>query len=527
MVRHNNEIRIALINPVGIKSGRIFFLRIEIYTHEHLAKILFDMKGCGMMRKEHDFLGEMDVPDEVYYGVQTVRAMENFHITGEEVDKEFIQAVVMVKKAAALANMDTGRMKPEIGNALVAAADEILSGALLDQFPVDPIQGGAGTSVNMNVNEVLTNRALELTGHKKGEYQFISPNNHANMAQSTNDVFPTAIKVCMRYKAKKLIEALKRLAVELDKKAVEFKDVVKMGRTHLQDAIPITVGQEMASYASAVRRGIRRIQRASASNLLVMNMGGTAIGTGLNAEPEYIERVRIRLSEVTGEEYHTAENLTDATNNTDLFADMAAATKVTALVLIKMANDFRLMASGPCCGLGELKLPMRQPGSSIMPGKVNPVIAEVLDQACYQVIACDLAVTFGVENGQFELNVMEPVISYNMFLSMRCLTNAINTFVDNLLVNLEVDEKRCRELVEHSVGIITALMPHIGYENCSALAKEAYETGRPVRDLVLEHEYLTADQLDHILLPREMTTPGIAGAAYHEYRNSLAHLKKD
>jgi aspartate ammonia-lyase len=219
MVRYNNEIRIALINPVGIKSGRIFLLRIEIYTHEHLEKILFDMKGCGMMRKEHDFLGEMEVPDEVYYGVQTVRAMENFHITGEEVDKEFIQAVVMVKKAAALANMDTGRMKPEIGNALVAAADEILSGALLDQFPVDPIQGGAGTSVNMNVNEVLTNRALELTGHKKGEYQFISPNNHANMAQSTNDVFPTAIKVCMRYKAKKLIEALKRLAVELDNAA--------------------------------------------------------------------------------------------------------------------------------------------------------------------------------------------------------------------------------------------------------------------------------------------------------------------
>ena len=486
-------------------------LRIEIYTHEHLAKILFDMKGCGMMRKEHDFLGEMEVPDEVYYGVQTVRAMENFHITGEEVDKEFIQAVVMVKKAAALANMDTGRMKPEIGNALVAAADEILSGALLDQFPVDPIQGGAGTSVNMNVNEVLTNRALELTGHKKGEYQFISPNNHANMAQSTNDVFPTAIKVCMRYKAKKLIEALKRLAVELDKKAVEFKDVVKMGRTHLQDAIPITVGQEMASYASAVRRGIRRIQGASASNLLVMNMGGTAIGTGLNAEPEYIERVRIRLSEVTGEEYHTAENLTDATNNTDLFADMAAATKVTALVLIKMANDFRLMASGPCCGLGELKLPMRQPGSSIMPGKVNPVIAEVLDQACYQVVANDLAVSLGVENGQFELNVMEPVISFNMFNSMTYMTNAVDTFVEKLLIDLQPNKEQCQEWLDKSVGVVTAMLPHIGYENSAMIAKEAYNTGKPVRQVILEKGLISKEKMEKILSPKEMTTPGIAG----------------
>ena len=510
-----------------MKIRQDFFCVNRIYTIKILKIQSYRRKGCDGMRKEHDFLGEMDVPDDVYYGVQTIRAMENFHITGEEIDPEFIQAVVQVKKAAALANMDTGRLKPEIGNALVAAANEILDGNLLDQFPVDPIQGGAGTSVNMNVNEVLCNRALEIIGHKKGEYDIISPNNHANMAQSTNDVFPTAIKVCMRHKAKKLIEVMDRLAKELDNKAEEFKDVVKMGRTHLQDAIPITVGQEMASYASAVRRGIRRIQGAADSNLLVMNMGGTAIGTGLNAEPEYIKCVAQRLSEVTGEQYHTADNLIDATNNTDLFANMAAATKVTALVLIKMANDFRLMASGPCCGLGELKLPMRQPGSSIMPGKVNPVIAEVLDQACYQAIACDIAVTLGVENGQFELNVMEPVISYNMFLSMRCLTNAIDTFVDHLLVDLKVDADRCRDLVEHSVGIVTALMPHIGYEACSNLAREAYETGRAVRDLALEHKYLTAEQLDHILSPQEMTTPGIAGAAYHEYRNSVEKMKKE
>lgn len=477
------------------------------------------------MRIEHDFLGEMSVPDDVYYGIQTMRAMQNFHITGEVIDKEFIRAIAQVKKAAALANMDTGRLRREVGEPLVQAANEVIDGLLPNQFPLDPIQGGAGTSINMNMNEVLSNRALEIIGKQKGQYEYISPNNHANMAQSTNDVFPTSIKVCLRAKAKKLLAALERLAAELDKKSEEFKHVVKMGRTHLQDAIPITVGQEMGAYASAVRRGIRRIKGAADSNLLVINMGGTAVGTGLNAEPEYIALVAKRLSEVTGEPYRTADNLIDATNNTDLFANMAAATKVTALVLIKMANDFRLMASGPCCGFSELKLPMRQPGSSIMPGKVNPVIAEVLDQACYQTIACDIAVTLGVENGQFELNVMEPVIAYNMFLSMRCLTNAINTFVDNLLVGLQVNEERCRELVENSVGIITALMPHIGYDACSRIAKVAYETKKSVRELVLEENLLTADQLDHILSAEEMTTPGIAGAQYHEYRNSTQ--KKD
>lgn len=462
------------------------------------------------MRKEHDFLGELEIPDEVYYGVQTTRAIENFKITGQKIDSDFVQAYAKVKKATVIANMATGRMPKEVGEPLKQAADEIIAGKLLDQFPVDPIQGGAGTSVNMNVNEVLCNRALEIIGKPKGSYDIISPNNHANMAQSTNDTFPTSIKVCLSHKGKKLTAALDRLAVELDKKAEEYKDILKMGRTHLQDAVPITLGQEMGSYASAVRRGIDRINHAIDS-IHVVNMGGTAVGTGLNAEPEYITKVAEALSEVTGEKYVTAGNIIDATNNTDGFSDVSSAMKTTALVLIKMANDFRLMASGPRCGLNELKLPMRQPGSSIMPGKVNPVIAEVLDQACYQVVANDIAVSLGVENGQFELNVMEPVISFNLFNAMTYLTNAVNTFVDKLLKDLQPNEKQCQEWLDKSVGIVTAMLPHIGYENSAMIAKEAYNTGRPVREVILEKGLITKEQMDKILVPKEMTTPGIAG----------------
>ena len=461
------------------------------------------------MRKEHDFLGELDVPDEAYYGVQTMRAIENFQITGQRIDPDFVQALAEVKRAAAIANMETGRLDREIGTLLVQAADEIIAGGLLDQFPTDPIQGGAGTSINMNMNEVLCNRALELMGKPKGSYDIISPNNHANMAQSTNDAFPTGIKVCLIHKANKLTTALDRLVRELERKAEEYKDIVKMGRTHLQDAVPITLGQEMGSYASAIQRAIIRINR-TAENIHVINMGGTAVGTGLNAEPAYIGKVAQAMSQPLGERYMTATNIIDATNNTDVFADVSSAMKVTALVLIKMANDFRLMASGPRCGLNELKLPMRQPGSSIMPGKVNPVIAEVLDQACYQVIGNDLAVTLGVENGQFELNVMEPVIAFNLFNSMRYLTNAIDAFVDKLLIHLEPNREQCADWLEHSVGIVTALLPHIGYENAAALAKEAYATGRPIREVVLEKGLLKKEKLEHILSPAQMTTPGIA-----------------
>ena len=461
------------------------------------------------MRTEHDFLGELEVPNDVYYGVQTMRAIENFNITGQKLDPDFIKALAQVKKAAALANMDTGRLPHDIGDLLVQAADEIIAGGHIEQFPVDPIQGGAGTSINMNMNEVLCNRALELHGDPKGRYDIISPNNHANMAQSTNDAFPTGIKVCLSAKSTVFLAALDRLATELEKKATSFRAILKMGRTHLQDAVPITLGQEMGSYASAVRRSMRRIRYVQ-RHIHTINMGGTAVGTGLNAEPAYIKAVAKRLSEITGEQYRTSQNIIDATNNTDAFADFSSALKNAALVLIKLANDFRLMASGPRCGLNELHLPMRQPGSSIMPGKVNPVIAEVLDQACYQVIAGDLAVTLAVENGQFELNVMEPVMAFNMFNSLNYITRAVDTFVDKLLVDLKPNVEQCQKWLDNSVGIVTALLPHIGYEKSAELAREAYTTGKPIREIILEQGILTKKELNHILSPRQMTRPGIA-----------------
>lgn len=462
------------------------------------------------MRIEHDFLGELEVPENAYYGVQSLRGSHNFNITGQKLDSDFIIALAMVKKAAAMANLKTARLDSKIAKALIAAADEIIDGKLHDNFIVDPIQGGAGTSINMNMNEVLCNRALEIIGEKKGRYDIISPNNHANMAQSTNDSFPTAIKLCIILKSRKLKIALRRLSWELERKAQEFKDVLKMGRTHLQDAVPITLGQEMSAYASGVNRGIRRIEHALI-NLHHINMGGTAIGTGLNAEPNYIPEVAKILSVLAEEDFHVAENLIDATNNTDGFADMSSALKNTALMLIKMANDFRLMASGPRCGLNELKLPARQPGSSIMPGKVNPVIAEVLNQTCYQIIGNDTAICLAVENGQFELNVMEPVIAFNLFNSLKYMTNAVNTFVDNLLIDLEANKEQCYTWLNHSVGTITALLPHIGYENASMIAKEAYQTNKPVREIILSKNLLTEEQLDIILSPSEMTRPGIAG----------------
>jgi aspartate ammonia-lyase len=468
------------------------------------------MIGVTIMHLEHDFLGEVEVPDNVYYGVQTLRALENFRITGQKLDSEFIVSMAIVKKAAASANMATGRLDEVIGSALIAAADEIISGELHDQFCVDPIQGGAGTSVNMNMNEVLSNRALELLGDKKGNYDRISPNNHANMAQSTNDAFPTAIRVCTIRKGRVLVKTLFDLALALEAKAVEFKSVLKMGRTHLQDAVPITMGQEFAAYAAAVRRGAKRIEN-TLQHLYTINMGATAVGTGLNAEPEYILEVAKQLAKITGEPFVTADNLVDATNNTDLFAEVSGSLKITALALIKMANDFRLMASGPRCGLNELELPARQPGSSIMPGKVNPVIPEVLNQTCYQVIGNDLAVTLGVENGQFELNVMEPVMAFNIFNSITYLTNAVDTFNRLCVQGVKAKEEQCEKWLEGSVGIVTALLPHIGYERSSMVAKEAYKTGRPVRELLLTQQLLTKEAIDIILSPEAMTQPGIAG----------------
>jgi len=465
------------------------------------------------MRTEYDFLGKIEIPDEIYYGVQTTRALDNFIITGHKLNDDFIKSFGIVKAAAATANMRTGRMPSRIGEAIVQAAIEITYGKLHDQFVVDCIQGGAGTSMNMNTNEVIANRALEILGEKKGDYALISPNNHVNMAQSTNDVMPTAMRICTITKARKLITALEDLATTFIEKGDAFQHILKMGRTHLQDAVPITLGQEFYAYAEAIKRGMKRI-RENVKNMHTINMGATAVGTGLNAEPEYIQFVVEEISQLTGERMESADNLVDATQNTDQMAEISSALKVTALALCKIANDIRLMASGPRCGFGELSLPERQPGSSIMPGKINPVIPETVNQVAYQVVGNDLAISLAVENGQFELNVMEPVMAYNLFNSLTILTNVVNTLNYKCVKGIQANEERCREMIDKSVGIVTALLPHIGYEQSSIIAKEALKTGQTVKELVIEKGLLTANQLEIILSPEEMTRPGIAGKQF-------------
>ena len=465
------------------------------------------------MRTEHDFLGEIELQDEAYYGVQTARALDNFVITGHRLNDDFITSFGIVKAAAAKANMKTGRMPMKIGKAIVQAAEEIVAGKLHDQFIVDCIQGGAGTSMNMNANEVIANRALEILGERKGNYDLISPNNHVNMAQSTNDVMPTAMRICAITKAKKLIVALDDMATTFTEKGDSFKNILKMGRTHLQDAVPITLGQEFYAYAEATKRGSKRV-RENVKNMHCVNMGATAVGTGLNAEPEYIKYVVEELSKLTGEEIESADNLVDATQNTDQMAEFSGALKVTALALCKIANDLRLMASGPRAGLNEIFLPERQPGSSIMPGKINPVIPETVNQVAYQVMGNDLAISLAVENGQFELNVMEPVMAYNLFNSLTILTNVVNALNDKCVKGITANVERCHEMVDKSIGIVTALLPHIGYEQASAIAKEALKTGNSVKELVIAKGLLTAAELQIILSPEEMTRPGIAGKQF-------------
>lgn len=465
------------------------------------------------MRIEKDFLGEIEIPDELYYGVQTTRALHNFLITGHVLNDDFIAAMAIVKAAAARANMRTGRMPKRIGEAIVKAAEEIIAGQWHNQFVVDCIQGGAGTSMNMNANEVIANRALEILGEAKGNYELISPNNHVNMAQSTNDVIPTSIRICSIRKAKKLTEEILELVQAFEAKGAEFSQVLKMGRTHLQDAVPITLGQEFQAYAEAIRRSMRRID-LTVQALHAVNMGATAVGTGLNAEPEYIEYVTEELSKLTGETIVSAKNMVDATQNTDELAEFSGTLKVFALALSKIANDLRLMASGPKCGLNELLLPAVQPGSSIMPGKVNPVIPEMVNQVAFQVIGNDLAVGMAVEAGQFELNVMEPVMAYNLFNSLTILTNAVSTLREKCVVGIRANVEHCHSMIDASVGIVTALLPHIGYEQASAIAKEALASGRPVKEIVVTKGLLTPEQLDVILSPGEMTQPGIAGKQF-------------
>ncbi|MEJ9342796.1 aspartate ammonia-lyase [Bacillus licheniformis] len=469
------------------------------------------MKAEMTYRTEKDFLGEKKIPADVYYGIQTLRAGENFPITGYKIHEEMIKALAVVKKAAALANMETKRLYKGLGDAIVQAADEILEGKLHDQFIVDPIQGGAGTSMNMNANEVIGNRALELLGHNKGEYIHLSPNTHVNMSQSTNDVFPTAIHISTLKLLEKLLDTMEYMLDAFKKKARDFDHVIKMGRTHLQDAVPIRLGQEFEAYSRVIERDIKRIKQ-SRQHLYEVNMGATAVGTGLNADPRYIENVVKHLAEISGLPLVGADHLVDATQNTDAYTEVSAALKVCMMNMSKIANDLRLMASGPRAGLAEISLPARQPGSSIMPGKVNPVMAELINQIAFQVIGNDHTICLASEAGQLELNVMEPVLVFNLLQSISIMNNGFRSFTDHCVAGIEANEKRLKAYVEKSAGVITAVNPHLGYEAAARIAREAILTGQSVRDLCLQNDVLTEEELDLILNPYEMTKPGIAGA---------------
>ena len=462
-------------------------------------------------RLEHDSIGEKEVPIDAYYGVQTLRASENFFITGLTMHPELINSVAQIKKAAAITNFEVGRLDKKRTDAIVQACDEIISGKYHDQFIVDPIQGGAGTSLNMNANEVIANRAIEILGGKKGDYTIISPNDHVNYGQSTNDVFPS----CGRLTALKLLykaqNELERLYETLMKKSKEFDHVIKMGRTQLQDAVPIRLGQEFHAYATAIRRDINRFDRAK-NEMRSLNLGGTAIGTGLNADVQYLQRVVQNIALISGLELVQAYDLIDATQNLDGYVACSGITKSCAVNLSKMCNDLRLMSSGPRTGFGEINLPAKQNGSSIMPGKVNPVIPEVVNQVAFNVIGNDMTVAMAAEAGQMELNAFEPIIFYKLFQSIETIACAVRTLVDNCISGITANEEHCKNLVENSVGIITAICPYVGYEKAVKVAKEAIRTGCSVKELVIKQKLLTTEQLDIILNPFSMTEPGISGS---------------
>jgi aspartate ammonia-lyase len=462
------------------------------------------------VRMESDSLGTKEIPADAYYGIQTARALENFAITGYRLNSFMIGSLAMIKKSCAEANIYVGILDPRIGRAIIAAAEEVMEGRFHDQFVVDVIQGGAGTSINMNANEVIANRAIEILGGRKGDYTLVSPNTHVNMSQSTNDVFPTAIRISALKMAAGLEDALRGLLAALEAKSREFDDVLKVGRTHLQDAVPIRLGQEFAAYAKMIARDRVRLKR-SLEELQLINMGATATGTGLNCDVNYALVVTRRLREITGLDLIAASDLVDATQNLDALADVSARLKILALSLSKIANDLRLLASGPRAGLAEINLPPVQPGSSIMPGKVNPVIAEVVNQISFQVAGNDLTIGLAVGAGQLELNVMEPVAAFNLLQSIAILTNGINIFTEKCIRGITANRERCKEYLENSIGVITALNPHVGYEQAAALAHEALVTGKTVRELLREKQIFTDEEIDTIFNVKEMTMPGIAG----------------
>ena len=464
----------------------------------------------GPFRIERDSVGERAVPCGAYYGVQTLRASENFRITGKTMPREMIASIAEIKKAAALTNREIGLLEEGVAEAIVRACDEIVAGKLHDAFIVDPIQGGAGTSFNMNANEVIANRAIEILGGVKGDYKLVNPNDHVNLGQSTNDVFPSAGKLAILKLLAKAEEKLEALRAALQEKAREFDTVIKMGRTQMQDAVPVRLGQEFAAYSHALSRDVTRLEKAGAE-LRRLNLGGTAVGTGINADRRYVERIVPNLSRVSGLELAQAEDLIDATQNLDGFVALSGALKACAVNLSKMANDLRLLSSGPRCGFGEINLPARQNGSSIMPGKVNPVIPEVLNQVAFNIIGNDLTVTMAAEAGQLELNAFEPVIFYKLMESLQTLSGALGTFTENCVEGVTANRDRCREMVEGSVGVITALCPYVGYASAARVAKKAIATGRSVRELAVEEGLVDEAAMEKILDPYAMTEPGIPG----------------
>ncbi len=459
-------------------------------------------------RVESDLLGELQVPAEAYYGVQTQRAINNYKISGKHMCDypEYVKAIAYVKLAAAEANHELGQLPDDVADAMCRACREIIDGKFHENFVTDMVQGGAGTSVNMNANEVIANRALELMGYEKGDYQHCWPNDHCNCGQSTNDVYPTTIRLTFIEMNKQVVAALERLVASFRKKGEEFKNNIKMGRTQLQDAVPMTSGQEFTAFANTLEEEIGNLNR-NVELMLEINMGATAIGTGLNAVPGYAELCTKKLAELTGENFTLGKDLVEATPDTGDYVSYSGALKRLAVKLSKICNDLRLMASGPRCGLHEINLPPMAPGSSIMPGKVNPVIPEVTNQTCFKVIGNDTTVMIAAEAGQLQLNVMEPVITQCIIESQTWLGRAMDTLRERCVDGITVNAEHNAETVRNSIGIVTALNPYIGYKNSTKIAKEALETGASVYDLVLRDKILTKEKLDAILDPKHMLDP--------------------
>ena len=464
--------------------------------------------SSGRCRVEHDVIGERNVPENVYYGIQTLRAIENFPITGIPISHfpNLVRALAMVKKLAALANVKLKLLPRDIADAIVRACDEIIDGNHHNHFAVDVLQGGAGTSTNMNANEIIANRASELLDGKRGEYHLVHPNNHVNLSQSTNDAYPTALKIGLLLSLDELKRAMAYLLHTFREKEQAFADVIKMGRTQLQDAVPMTLGQEFGTYATMLEEDIRILEKTS-ELITEINMGGTAIGTGINADPQYAALICEELRKVTGLDLKVSENLIEATQDTGAFVQLSGVFKRIVVKLSKVCNDLRLLSSGPRAGLHEINLPPMQPGSTIMPGKINPVIPEVFNQIAYQVIGNDLTVTMASEAGQLQLNVMEPVIAFQLYQSIDIMRNGMIVLANRCIQGITANREVCRRYVENSVGIVTALNPYIGYENATRLAKEALEMGKSIYDLVLEKGLLTKEQIDRILAPEEMIRP--------------------